>query len=154
MDKKNLKAILIIAIIFSVIFSIYLIINNVINKKEESVYLKNYKANEYIKTYISDETMAKIYFSDYLNYLYYNIDEAYNLLDNEYREKKFGSSQNFKNYINSIDLNSVEVKSFAIKDKGGYEYIYIYDKNDRLYIFKTKGVMQYKVYLDETTVNI
>lgn len=154
MDKKNFKAILIMVVIFSIIFSIYLIINNVLNKDEEKTYLRDYKSNEYIKTYISDETMAKIYFSDYMNYLFNDLQKSYDLLDTDYRNKKFGSFQNFENYIKTVDLNSAEVKSFAIKKSGSYEYFYIYDNSDRLYIFKTKGVMQYSVYLDDTTVNI
>mgnify|MGYP003293480765 CR=1 FL=1 len=33
--------------------------------------LKNYKVNEYIPTYVSDEAMARIYLNEYIYNMYY-----------------------------------------------------------------------------------
>lgn len=152
--KDYIKIFIIIGIIFAIFISIYIIYNSYVNKKDDYKIAEKYEVNEVLPVYITEDQMAKIYLADFKSYLYSKLDEAYNLLNKEYRETKFGSVQNFKNYINSIELSTISVKSFAIKNSGGYEYFYIYDNNDRLYIFKTKGVMQYEVYLDETTVSI
>lgn len=121
---------------------------------EYADYLKNYKVNEYIATYVSDEDMAKIYLNDYVHNMYYDIDLAYNSLDEEYRSKKFGSLDNYKNYVMSLRYPNYTVSKYYKEEKGGYIIFGVYDTNGNFYAFKTNGVMQYKVYLDDYTVEI
>lgn len=111
---------------------------------------KKYDVNEYISTKISDQDMCIKYLSDYLSVLSQNINDAYNLLDVEYRNKKFGNIQNFTSYINQKSATFSEVSKYRIS---GNVY-YVYDKSDNLFIFSTKGVMSYKVYFDDETVDI
>ena len=65
-DKINFKTIVVIALLICSIFIAYYIKSNLLNRdsNKEYTYLKNYKVNEYIPVYISDEEMAKIYFDD------------------------------------------------------------------------------------------
>lgn len=156
MNNKNVKLaiyIISIMIIFTVIF---IVLNNFLKNKEKGYgeYLKNYKVNEYIPMYVSDEDMAKIYLKDYVHNMFYDIESAYNSLDTEYRNKKFGSLDNYKKYVYSLDNTSYVVSSYYKKDKEGYIYFGIYDTFGNIYVFKTKGVMQYSVFLDEQTVEI
>ena len=117
-------------------------------------YLKNYEFNEYIPTYISDEDMAKIYLNDYIQKMYYDVETAYNLLDEEYRNKKFGGIENYKKYINSLPNSNYKLSTYYRYEKKGYIIFGVTDQNSNMYIFKTKGVMQYKVFLDDSTVEI
>ena len=142
-NKKNLKLIIIIIVVVVILFSLYFILNSLFNNKEKAyTYLKNYKVNEYIPTYVSDQDMAKIYLNDYINNMYSNIETAYNLLDEEYRNKKFGSLENYKKYVNSLNFNSYKISTYSKYNKEGY------------LVFKTNGVMQYSVLLDDYTVEI
>ena len=72
-------------------------------------YLKNYEVNEYIATYVTDEDMAKIYLNDYIQNMYFDIEYAYSLLDEEYRNKKFGSLESYKTYVYSLNYSTYEM---------------------------------------------
>ncbi|MBQ2946909.1 MAG: hypothetical protein IJE04_03565 [Bacilli bacterium] len=113
---------------------------------------KIYGVNEYSVINISDEQMANIYINDFKNYLYTDINYAYQLLNEEYRNLKFGSIDSFKNYINSIDSNDMDIDRYSIN--GDRNVFTIYTKDNKKYIFKTMSVMEYEVYLDDYTVEI
>ena len=124
------------------------------DEREFIKYIKDYEINEYIPTYVSDSDMAKIYLNDYVYIMHSDIEKAYSLLDEEYRNKKFGNIDVFSNYVNSLTYTSYKMDSYYIDNVNGYKIFGVYDKNGNLFIFKTKGVMQYTVYLDADTVEI
>ena len=113
---------------------------------------KTYGVNEYNLVNITDRQLATIYLNDYRNYLKKNIDQAYELLNEEYRSKKFNNIEEFKTYINTININNMSVEKYNISDDKKIIDVYISD-NDR-FIFKIKNILEYEVYLDDTTVEI
>lgn len=113
---------------------------------------KTYDVNEYNLVNITDRQLAAIYLNDYRNYLKNNIDQAYELLNEEYRSKKFNNIQEFKDYINSININTMSVEKYNISDDKKIIDVYISDNNR--FIFKIKNILEYEVYLDDTTVEI
>ena len=113
---------------------------------------KTYGVNEYNLVNITDRQLATIYLNDYRNYLKNNIDQAYELLNEEYRSKKFNNIEEFKTYINTININNMSVEKYNISDDKKIIDVYISD-NDR-FIFKIKNILEYEVYLDDTTVEI
>ena len=154
MKNNPIKSIIIIVVIIVVFSLSYFILDKLLNKEEEVNYLKNYGVNEFIPTYVSDEDMARIYFNDYIYKTHINIEEAYNLLDQEYKNKKFGNLENYKNYLYNSYLENYKFSKYYKLEKNGYIIFGVYDSNENLYIFKTQGVLQYKVYLDDYTVEI
>lgn len=154
-SKQELKNVIIFICIILAFSIIYILIDKIINSEnEESLYLKNYEVNEYIPTYVSDEDMARIYLNDYINTMYSDVDKAYELLDKEYRDKKFGNIDNYKNYIKTLNNLSYKVDSFYLDNSHKYKVYGVYDTNGNMFIFKSVGVMQYTVYLDDYTVEI
>ena len=113
---------------------------------------KTYDVNEYNLVNITDRQLAAIYLNDYRNYLKNNIDQAYELLNEEYRSKKFNNIEEFKTYINTININNMSVEKYNISDDKKIIDVFISD-NDR-FIFKIKNILEYEVYLDDTTVEI
>lgn len=113
---------------------------------------KTYDVNEYNLVNITDRQLAAIYLNDYRNYLKNNIEQAYELLNEEYRSKKFNNIEEFKTYINTININNMSVEKYNISDDKKIIDVYISD-NDR-FIFKIKNILEYEVYLDDTTVEI
>lgn len=113
---------------------------------------KTYGVNEYNLVNITDRQLAAIYLNDYRSYLKNNIDQAYELLNEEYRSKKFNNIEEFKTYINTININNMSVEKYNISDDKKIIDVYISD-NDR-FIFKIKNILEYEVYLDDTTVEI
>ena len=156
MKNNNPIKIVFIAIVSIAIFTIiYLVINYFNEKNQDTIdYIKNYEINEFIPTYISDEDMARIYLNDFVHTMFYETKYAYSLLDDEYKNKKFGSYENFENYVNSLEFSSYNLLKYYKKQKKEYTIFGVYDKNNNIFIFKTKGVMQYSVYLDDYTVEI
>lgn len=156
MKNNPIKYGIIIGVIVLLFVGSYFLITKM--KEDNSLgyeeYLKNYEVNEYILTYVSDEDMAKIYLNDYIHNMYYNVEKAYNSLDEEYRNKKFGNIDNYKNYVNSLTYATYDMVKYYKHDSDGYIIFGVYDKNGNFFAFKTKGVMQYIVYLDDYTVEI
>ncbi len=154
MDKKQVKTVIIIAVLISVFVLSYLVIKKY--KEDNSLgyieYLKHYEANEYISTYISDEDMARRYLNDFMYTVYHDLSASYNLLNEEYRDAKFKSINEYSNYIKSLNYPTMD--KYYKKDANGYIIFGIYTKDGHYFGFKTKGVMQYSVYLDEETVEI
>lgn len=160
---KKHKTISILVIFFIILLLLYFLRDFIASKniytesylRDEEYIMspKTYNVNEYSMVNISDEQMAGIYLLDFRYILYNDITSAYNLLDEAYRNKKFGSVENFQNYINSINFSNV-VSKYYVQRSGDYVVYGVYDTNSNLFIFKTDGVMQYTVYFDEDTVEI
>ena len=109
-----------------------------------------YKVNEYIPVYVDDMQMSKKYLKDYINQLIYNIDDSYELLDRDYRNKVFGNVEIYKNYIYSLNLSgAISVNKYATYENGGYKFYDIIANDGHRFVFRTKGVMQYNVYFDD-----
>ena len=156
MNKNPIKYGMIIAAIVLIFVGAYFIISKI--TEDDSLgyeeFLKNYEVNEYIASYVSDEDMAKIYLNDYIHNMFYDVEKAYNLLDDEYKTKKFGSLDNFKVYVDSLEYSTYVLSRYYKKDTDGYIIFGVYDKNGNFFAFKTKGVLQYTVFLDDYTVEI
>ena len=147
---KIIKIFGIIVVSLIVIIVIYFINNYDVNKKDYNNYLKNYEVNEYIPVYVDDEEMAKRYFNKYRNIINTDANLAFNLVEEEYRKNKFNNNiENYKNYIRSLNINKVSVDKYYKTTDSEYEVFGVYDTNGNLYIFKTKGVMQFKVEFSE-----
>ena len=156
MNNSSIKRVILVVLLLLAFIGAYLLIKHLTydDSLEYEEYLKNYEVNEYIATYVTDEDMARRYLNDYVHNMYFNIEYAYSLLDEEYRNKKFGSLDNYRNYIYSLNYSTYQMEKYYKTSKNGYIIFGVYDKNGNLFIFKTKGVMQYTVYLDEDTVEI
>lgn len=159
---KNKKVIFICIGLILITFILYLSLNKkdeVLNESntESYSYLKNYSSNEYVPVYVTEEDMVKKYLNDYKNNMLTDLNEAYNSLNKDYREKRFGSLDKYKEYIdNFITLStySMEVDKYSVSSIGGDKVFNIYDKSGNQYIIREKSIMNYEVYLDEYTVVI
>lgn len=128
----------------------------VMNSTQPVEEIERYDYNQYITKVIADQDMVNIYFNDYRYYAIFHPEEAYNLLDEEYREKKFGNLETFQAYINqNMDqIFTSSIDSFTVSNwDGGKQYIAI-DKEGKYYIFQENVVMDYSVILDTYTVDL
>ena len=115
--------------------------------------------NEYntFSEYISNDPYAlQKYLDNYCTMAVYYPDTAYNLLDEEYRNKKFENIDEFKQYIdkNKSQLLSSTVSQYNISEKDGYTQYVIVDTNNNYYIFKVYGILDYKVLTDFYTIDL
>lgn len=105
---------------------------------------------------VSEYEISLEYLRDYINTVYNNINDGYNLLDEEYRNKKFANIEDYKNYIELQNINPeiVVLKEYAINEKDGYTQYVCIDANGRNYIFKVTSIMNYTVLLDTYTIDL
>lgn len=155
-DKKNTVSYIIIGIIVLLFIVSFTYLYNKENKSTLTDYyqeIKDYKVNEYIPVYVSDNDMAKIYLNDFITLAISNPEESYYKLDAKYRDIKYPTYESYyNNFI--VNIEYPKIKQFYKESIKGYLVFGVYDANDNIYIFKTKGVMQYSVYLDDYTVEI
>lgn len=150
---KKYNIIVTIIIIFLFIGSIaiiFLFYNQ--NKSSDFEYLKNYKDNEYMPVYISEEKMAKMYYNDFMYYLNADLNGAYNLLNPEYKKAKFASYSAFQSYIQPYYNGTLS--SYSVVQQGNKKLFYIILSNESKIIFATSGVMNYELYFDDETISI
>lgn len=120
------------------------------NTKAISIDKNSYNENKEVGI---DETYSLLsgYVNQYKSYLDKNLEKAYELLDDEYREKKFQNSyEKFVKYINNIkqELSYKEMMSYT-KNSDGYE-VEIGEEDS--FIFKTNELGKYTILLDSYTI--
>lgn len=110
--------------------------------------------NYFSYTVMQENDIMLKYFSYYKRLMQENTDMAYLLLDEEYRNKRFGSVEEFKNYIskNHEEIQTYVAKEYEVNNlEDGTEYI-CQDQYKHSYIFKISAVMQFQVKLDTYTI--
>ena len=94
---------------------------------------KVYGVNEYSMSQLTDKDITNRYLNDYINN---NIEAAYDSLNAEYRDKKFGSIEAYKNYINSIKYSGNLISIDRKKTKNGKDIYGAYDSYNNHYNYK------------------
>lgn len=163
-DKKGSNSLIIIILIIGILVGIYYYFNNKTTKTDEEMsdadygeYIPNpkkYDINEYSKLSISDEQMSRIYLVDFQHYLKSDITKAYSLVDPTYAKLKCNTQDSFINLVDSMKLKNSTIKKYSVYREEEYTYYTVVDSNNNVIVFKTEGVMQYTVYLDNETVVI
>lgn len=104
---------------------------------------------------ISDEDYASELISKYQKEVLYDKEMAYNSLDKDYREKRFGSLDNFKEYAQNNIIRNVKLKlsKYQINKYDNYTEYVCMDSDENYYIFNEQSVMNYSLLLDTYTVN-
>ena len=98
--------------------------------------------------------MARNYLNDYINKALNYPELAYNLLDEEYRNKRFESIEDYKIYIsdNKKHIENITMVQYGEKDKENYKEYTVVDNFDNYYTIKEKGIMNYTILLDNYTI--
>lgn len=120
-----------------------------------SIEENDYNTFEY-KVYENYEKIG-IYLEDFKVKIADNkLHEAYLLLDEEYRNKKFSKESDFVNYVqaNKEKLTSLYATKYKTEEKENYIQYTIIDNNKNYYIIREYAAMDYKILLDSYTTDI
>lgn len=131
-------------------------------KKEEkidldtSIDIEKNNYNEMYSKMINEYEICSTYFKDYINTVSNNITYGYELLDEEYKSKRFESLEKFEEYIkNTSDrLSTLVLTGYNISEKGDYTQYACVDQYGNNYIFNVSSIMQYSVILDTYTLDL
>lgn len=153
-DTQNLK--------FSIIPYDYMMDNGY---KENSIESKNLDKikdslieendhNDYTSNAYDDEYISNYYFNRYKIQLQYNVEEIYNSMEREYREKRFGTLQNYKNYVtkNNKELLKCNLNQYTEETEGNFTNYICKDQYGNYYIFKETNIGEYTLTLDTYTL--
>ena len=150
-------------------------------KEEEKIQMNDYNVISY--KYLEDDEIVDEYFQDYIENALLNPDDAYELIDQEYREKRFGSVEQYKIYVeeNRTYLESMckslrkkytefatleeyeeyfnqtsqnGLSKYQINQESDKKQYICIDTYGNYYIFNINGVMDYTVILDTYTINL
>ena len=139
--------------------------------------------NFYRVPIISDEDLSRKYYVDYIKLMLTDSEQAYSMLNEQYKKIRFGSIENFKKYITNnrqsfIETYNVEtadiakfknydeynkyveakaqykMKSYAVNNYNEYTQCVCGNITGNNYIFNAKYPMDYEVYLDTFTVDL
>lgn len=127
--------------------------NGDIKQIEDKIIAQNAN-NHYTSDTYSVEKVINIYINDYLFKLKYAPELAFNLLDEEYRDKKFQNINEFKNYIkdNENRFNNFIMQKYTNEIKENYREYIALDTNNNYYKVNVYGTLEYKIILDNYTV--
>ena len=161
-DKKTIVICGLIVLLFSLLALFMKNKERFVNKNDNKMYknyerIEKYDVNQYVPIYINESDVVKKYFNDYKNSMINNVNEAYDMLNKDYREKKFGSLDSYQEYIDnmkSVSLLSMELDRYSVTKKGCVKIFKVYDKSGNIYIIKENSIMDYEIYLDNNTVKI
>ena len=105
---------------------------------------------------ITDENYAKNLFNQYKQELQNSISSAYDKLDEEYKNVKFGTLEKFKEYINNNEArySAMQIAKYQKTEKDDYIQYVCIDKNGYYYIFRVTQSMNYTVILDTYTIDL
>lgn len=108
--------------------------------------------NLYKEKEISDEYLCEQYLFIYKRIMLSKPQEAYKYLNENYREKKFTSLQDFIDYVtkNKEKIAKMGLKAYSVKDN---RYM-CQDQWNNYYIFNLKDALDYDVMLDIYTVDL
>ena len=137
---------------YSMFLNDYIINNNYekhMSAKNINISKSKIQANDYNNDVNIEGTEKEVviqYFSEYRTKMLNDTRTAYQKLDSEYAEKKFGQYSNFESYVKN-NKNNLEVASI---DK----YQVVENKNGKDYIFMEEEIGKYSVVLDTYTIDL
>ena len=113
--------------------------------------------NVYLEQNVTDEKIAYKYYEDYKINALYNTQKAYEMLDEEYKGKRFGSLESYEKYMEKFKDNMVEsvLSKYSIEETEECTEISLVDTHQNVYIIKiTERPMYYTVMLDNYTIKV
>ncbi len=166
MKKTNLLKLIILLLIILFICIVILLFskknNNITNKEtsnadiKQEIGIKNkYECNEFEYVMMSVDNLILLYFNDYKSIALKDPEQGYNLLDKEYREKRFGSIDKYKEYLekNKEQIQISTLENYLTENEGNTTKYICTDENNNHYIFKENSIMDYTVMLDDYTID-
>lgn len=113
--------------------------------------------NSYSNTNISSNTLVVDYIKRFKEELIFSIDDSYKLLNEEYRNSRFGSIENYKNYIqkNMAKIQRFSPSQFKMEEIEDKLFYTIKDEtNDNILILEQTAIMKFGIYLDRYTIDL
>lgn len=122
--------------------------------QEENIEISKGTYNTYEYEYVDNVKQMEIYLEDYTFQIFNNTEKAYNLLNEEYRNKRFGNINEFMKYLNEKQnqLRNIKIIQYKVDDIDGEKIYKGTDEYGNYYHIIEKNYMEYEVILDNYTM--
>ncbi len=116
--------------------------------------IKENDNNKYSTITVNIENIAKDYINLYKRLALAKPELAYEFLDQEYREKRFGDLEVFEKYIdsNKEEIKKLAVEQYQVNTYSDYSEYVVKDKYENVYVFDEKAVLDFTFKLDTYTL--
>jgi len=114
------------------------------NAKTENYVFEVINTNDYNRfeySSLSPKSRAIMYFNDFINMMYSNSEEAYNLISSDTKEKYFNTYVDFENFVINHSNSNITLAEYSVNDKK----IAIKDNYSNEYIFQINNILSYRV---------
>ena len=113
------------------------------------------KNNRYSTTGVNVENIVKDYINNLKRMMLAKPELVYDRLDVEYKNKRFGTLDKFKEYVekNVEEIRSIYIDKYLVNTFEDYSQYIGTDKYNNMYIFNEKDPLNYTVLLDTYTIN-
>ena len=110
--------------------------------------------NIYEYEYVNNVKQMEIYLQDYVFRVFNNTEKSYELLNEEYRNKRFGSIDQYIKFLNEKigQLQNIKITQYNIDDSGLVKIYTGTDENGNYYHIEESAYMEYELILDNYTL--
>ncbi len=121
---------------------------------DEKVEISQGTYNVYEYEHIDNVDLMEIYLKDFIFRVYANPEKGYNLLNESYRNKRFGSVEEFVKYVieKQEQLKNINIVQYNVDLNDNYKIYSGTDEYGNYYNIKEVAYMQYEVMLDSYTM--
>lgn len=125
-----------------------------IELNRDNIEIKPNNNNSYIQQRITDQYLCEQYFLIQKRMMLSRAEQSYYYLDEEYRNKRFKTIEEYKKYIseNKNHINKITMKEYEVNRAGDDTRYICKDQYNNYYIFNTKEVLNYTAMLDAYTI--
>lgn len=104
----------------------------------------------------TDQYVVNSYFDEYIREALFKPEEAYNLLDEEYKKEKYDTFAKYKEYLdkNKEKIENSLIEKYSVENYDDYTQYTLVDNYDNTYIIKEESVMNFTIELDDYTTNL
>lgn len=112
--------------------------------------------NEIPNVAVSTEQICKEYLALYKRMALSNPEIAYEYLDKDYKQKRFGNVENYKKYIedNKEEISTIRLLKYTGEVNNDYDEYICIDQYENTYIFDIFNVCNYKIIADTYTLDL
>lgn len=125
-----------------------------IEEKENIVEIPNNDANSYQYNRMRKNEIIEKILKYYCDLTVNNVKKAYDMLEQEYRKKRFDKYSKFQDYIKkrSENLKQARVAGYSVKEEENSKVYTVVDQDGMVYIFNQKSIMNFTVQMDDYTL--
>lgn len=111
--------------------------------------------NQTMYSEVTPQSICTSYLMKYKQNLINNPEQAYNLLDENYRNARFATFENFQEYLEDSAeiIDKITLESYSVNNNNDYTEYICEDVYGNYYIFHATSVFDYTVQLDTYTLS-